>query len=896
MNDMPPPLTDTCETSDCAMPDREELEAFIDALLMHATQGSISLRVFPHEDGPPLESDVSASVNNGDLTELKIKAFEIASWAARHREPCVFCPPLASFVRPDIGVVRARTKDLLEGYVCSIECDQYPAEALKVLRQVVGQPTLVHASGGLWTNPKTKQVEEKLHIHYRLAEPSRTEAEHKLLRHLRSMLCDLVGGDASNKSVVHPIRWPSIHRKSSPKQTRVIELNEFSEIDLESTVAEIEGLYEFSKRSSDRDKSAGSSQQTDDHELVRDCAKLIRNNDLDWAGWNRLLMAFWSAAAGNDEGLEAARIWSSKSQKHEDKAFEDRWRHYQTSPPTQLGIGTLIYEARKVDKNFLRKRETLIGRNEAKAAHKGEPTERDKLPIIKMIPGYLDIAVSKTEKRLSNTGSVFQRNKQLVRVARLSKSSASEEAVRRRKGSMVIIPCDVAYLQMELCKSAQYQVWSKSEEDWVRVDPPIKACNALLANSGNWDHLNVLTAITEVPVIDHEGRVIDQPGYDEKTGIYFDPGSLELPNMSDSPTREEALSSLAKIKEVLAGFPFVDDASRAVAIATILLPFVRPLLRSAPLSAVTAPKMGSGKTLIATIVGYIATGRVPVLMSQAKDTEEEKKRFLAVLMQGDPIIAMDNISRPIESDAHSTILTEPTWTERLLGSNQNVTVPTAVTWLATGNNLMIAGDMSTRTLVCAIDPRVEKPEEREFAINLHEYVPTNRGRLVAACLTILRAYSTAKAAGNGVKGIKTFGRFEMWSRAIREPLIWLGEADPCDSRDRIEQHDPIRDRLATLCEAWFCFLDDQPYTVKQVISLLPTEATDYAVMEDERAAHATALRDAFEDISNDTKLNSRKIGNFIAKYEGRIEGGFSFQRSDAERRAVKWLVIKDESP
>ena len=106
-------------------------------------------------------------------------------------------------------------------------------------------------------------------------------------------------------------------------------------------------------------------------------------------------------------------------------------------------------------------------------------------------------------------------------------------------------------------------------------------------------------------------------------------------------------------------------------------------------------------------------------------------------------------------------------------------MPTNATFLATGNNIVIQGDLTTRALVCALDPKCERPEEREFAVNLHEAVPARRGELVAAALTIPLAYL---AAGAPPQRLAPFGRFEAWARWCRDPLVWLGEPDPCASR------------------------------------------------------------------------------------------------------------------
>jgi hypothetical protein len=68
-------------------------------------------------------------------------------------------------------------------------------------------------------------------------------------------------------------------------------------------------------------------------------------------------------------------------------------------------------------------------------------------------------------------------------------------------------------------------------------------------------------------------------------------------------------------------------------------------------------------------------------------------------------------------------------------------------------------------------------------------VPAHRGKIAAACLTILRAYHVTKRPMAGK--LTVFGRFENWSAMVREPLVWLGQVDPCDTRRQVESRDPV---------------------------------------------------------------------------------------------------------
>jgi hypothetical protein len=189
--------------------------------------------------------------------------------------------------------------------------------------------------------------------------------------------------------------------------------------------------------------------------------------------------------------------------------------------------------------------------------------------------------------------------------------------------------------------------------------------------------------------------------------------------------------------------------------AAILTALIRPSLRTSPMFAFRAAKMGSGKSLLADIVSLIAAGRQAAVMSQGADENEDKKRMLPILAEGDPVAVIDNIERPFGSAALCSILTQTTWRDRVLGKSQTLSLPTAnTTWIATGNNIVFEGDITTRTLVCDLDPRCERPEERKFEVNLHRYIPEHRLDLVVAGLTVLRAYHCGRPARHGAPRVR----------------------------------------------------------------------------------------------------------------------------------------------
>ena len=93
-------------------------------------------------------------------------------------------------------------------------------------------PTAVVASGGEWINPETGEIEPKVHLHWRLKNRHPPKRSMSCFSELRELATDLVGGDGTNISIVHPIRWPgSWHRKSTPRLAEIVAFSD-NEIDL----------------------------------------------------------------------------------------------------------------------------------------------------------------------------------------------------------------------------------------------------------------------------------------------------------------------------------------------------------------------------------------------------------------------------------------------------------------------------------------------------------------------------------------------------------------------------------------------------------------------------------------------------------------------------------------
>jgi hypothetical protein len=329
------------------LPNRDDVTAFVDCLFRYAdSEAFINLRAFndSNKDRPPLFIE-PVKVGAPDFID---RVCERIQQAAEHPEPHVFCPPVCVFAEPN----GAAAENLAEGLVLSVECDSNANAARKKLSSVLGVvPTAIVASGGLWKN-EAGRPEAKLHLHWRLVEPTRDAADHEKLTEARALAAELVGADKSATSIVHPLRWPgSWHRKTNTPRIARLKTNPDSEIELSEALERLRAACppkaHVVGNGHDRDEE-GRDLQASLPEL--EAALSVMPNEATWDEWNRVGMAAWVASEG--KAFDAFDDWSKKSNKYNERNTRVRWNHYFQSPPSRVGAGTIFHLAAQTDSDW----------------------------------------------------------------------------------------------------------------------------------------------------------------------------------------------------------------------------------------------------------------------------------------------------------------------------------------------------------------------------------------------------------------------------------------------------------------------------------------------------------------------------------------------------------------
>jgi len=373
-------------------------------------------------------------------------------------------------------------------------------------------------------------------------------------------------------------------------------------------------------------------------------------------------------------------------------------------------------------------------------------------------------------------------------------------------------------------------VRTKQGFDELPALPPIHVVKDILATPNL--PLPRLDMVTEAPTFAPDGTLDTRPGYHRATRTYYAPAAgFAVPDVPIHPTAVDIAKAHALIvDELLGDFPFISDAERANAVALLLLPFVRPLIHGpVPLHLFEKPQVGTGASLLVEVITSVATGRSPAVMTAGRDEDEWRKRITSSLRAGVQHIQIDNIRERLDSASLAAAITATSWTDRLLGGNETITLPVRCIWIATGNNPALSSEITRRTVRIRLDAKQDRPWERtEFRhANLRLWALENRSELVWASLTLIRAWF---AAGQpSAPSAPSLGSFEAWARILGGVLNTSGIVGFLDNlKEFYDESDTEGTEIRGFLQAWMDKHGTETVTVSTLfeIATRPDSALD----------------------------------------------------------------------
>jgi putative DNA primase/helicase len=422
-----------------------------------------------------------------------------------------------------------------------------------------------------------------------------------------------------------------------------------------------------------------------------------------------------------------------------------------------------------------------------------------------------------------------------------------------------------------LTEAAQFMKFDKRAKKYLICDPPAAFASALLNTPISWGFDSV-RALSACPIMRADGTICATSGYDPATQLYLalDP-DLKMPKVPAKPTREQAAAALALLEDLLEEFHFENDKTdKAVALAWLMIPALRPGMRVAPLILFRANVSGSGKSYLVDLGAAIASGQdAAAVIGAGPNNEETEKRLGALLLEGATHIPVDNVDFDVPGTSIWCHVSErPKLRVRVLGMSKAPEIENAAYLTVTGNNISAKDDLVRRCLTCTMNVPVEQPEKRVFKKSPVKMVLADRGKYLAAIFTIVRFY---QAGGRPNLGEDMWESYTEFVRLVRNPLRFLNrKLDPVHSVDAARDEDPTVIAMRELFDHWGNLLKlDEPVGAYEIFEKaidrdVQTETLKYPEFRDLLLRACPGSRG---------RLSSRSIGGWLKRVKGRVIDG-----------------------
>ncbi len=489
---------------------------------------------------------------------------------------------------------------------------------------------------------------------------------------------------------------------------------------------------------------------------------------------------------------------------------------------------------------------------------------------------------------------LYQRGGELVIARGVMADDAKRLRISFAPEDIILSPIHNSSLVARITEHVDYGYWRSEgagdDKEWVwNRDLPSAQVLAAFLKKVFWAHVRPIRGISVTPIMHLDGSLVHH-GYDAASQYYV-ASNVELAAIPERPTHDDAKAALTELVEPFAEFPYETEAERYTPVALALTVLLRPVIRgNVPAFVQTAPQKNCGKSLATKSACLLATGRVPASNTWAKVEDEQEKMISAAADAGADVLFFDNVSQgaviggaPLDKvltcDGHTGF--------RMLGLTQLKHLPWNTTVAFTANRARIGGDTDRRAVVSTL-VRPDVPRDT-YTHDLPSFVGEQRGRLLAAAFTLVRAWILAdkpKAA------IRRLDSFEHWGQTVAAMIRWAGGGDVRELVRDVEGTDEDGQELSLLrgLHGWLQKRGVPDVTVSALVK-------DVFAGQDETLDE---LRGAIEGIAgfvgkgDGRKLDVRRLGKRFSAMKDLLQGGYRLKHNGSGMGGlIKWTVTRN---
>ena len=332
---------------------------------------------------------------------------------------------------------------------------------------------------------------------------------------------------------------------------------------------------------------------------------------------------------------------------------------------------------------------------------------------------------------------------------------------------------------VEVCTAIEdiVEIGTLVKERFVPCSMSDRRANVLINSPQFKRELPEITRVLDyqIPIIHDDGLIFPMRGFDARFGIYTNPDAPAIVEMDQRSAR-------MWLFELLKDFCFDGEQSLAHAVARLLTPMCRALMgwdARGPFWIFAANRERLGKDYLAVIAGLLFDGYpnedAPL---ESRDSAETKKRITSAIMAGRNRMHFANCSGHIADAALEQAITSKCWSDRVLGSNTEISLPNEIEFSMSGNSGVVTyrGDLAHRARHIRLSFAEENPNGRKFTNpDLHRWVQLHRSDLLSALAALVKHWF----ANGKPSGETPFASFPAWADVVGGVMRSNGLGDPC---------------------------------------------------------------------------------------------------------------------
>ena len=379
-----------------------------------------------------------------------------------------------------------------------------------------------------------------------------------------------------------------------------------------------------------------------------------------------------------------------------------------------------------------------------------------------------------------------------------------------------------------------------------------------------------------IPIIYNKKLTFPKNGYDERFSSWKNEDSVEI---SDKEMPLEKAKNI--IDKIYSEFCFEKEQDRINAISSLLTPFLRGLFKDfntiTPAFFYLGNREGVGKDYCASIPGLVMDGSfqqdTPICDGSKPDGEELRKKITSAIRHGRKRMHFANNKGYLNSGILEKLITDPMWTDRILGKTEEINYPNELDISLSGNiPIRYSDDLERRTIFINLFYSQEDINGRNFKrSDLHGWIKENRDLILSALYSLVRNW-----IDNGKeKGSVAFSSFEHWAGICGGIMESAGYDSPCvrDSENKILSGDSDSDEIKELYALCYEKYPNQPIKKDYIISIIKEHGEIFSYVD-------------FEKKSDQTRFSIK-----LRKYLGRIFNNVKMDIFDKNVRSVRQEFI-----